>query len=489
MNEKVLVVGLGATGLSLARHFVRLGKEVTVVDTREAPPKQAALASAAPEARFIRVASYAEVGEHAEQAQLTAVSSGVPPALLALQDSASVAGDLEIFLRSWRVRWAGSNGDRPCLILVTGTNGKSTCATLAAGLLCAAGESAETVGNIGEPLLDAFGRWEGSSWPNHVVAEVSSFQLAIAGRPAADIACLLNISADHLDWHGSERKYVAAKMKVFDGAGRAVFNRADQRCVRGASAARTSSGFGGAPDKCPPGEWTVVDERSVAGKGAAAGGAAGACGRLVRAGREHALGPATDRLIAAGILPETACAALAVADAAGRLPVGPGQLAWLSQAHGLPHRLAKVCVSAGVDYFDDSKATNVAASLAALGALGVGGTVLIAGGDGKGQNFEAFVRKVSALSGAVLIGAAAPQLGELFTSAGVRVEAADDIAAAVVAAARIAAQTNAVRVLLAPACSSLDMFESYAARGNAFRDAACRLAFSEQVPNAKCHAV
>ena len=450
MTTRALVIGLGATGLSLARHLSGQGFEIVVADTRAAPPKRADLAKLVPSARLIKLSDYAAAGSHAAEVDLVALSPGVPPGRLALPSSGfEIIGDLEIFLRSWRRRWTGVRG-RPTLSLISGTNGKSTCAMLAAGLLRAGGETATAVGNIGIPLLDALAEWESGVWPDHVIAELSSFQLATAGAPNADIACLLNIGCDHLDWHGSAEAYRAAKVAIFAGASRGVFARDDDGCRRGVVAAQARLGFSLHSERCAPGEWTVQ------------------AGQLTRAGSCTPSGIEIAKLLDDGIMATSACAALAVADAAGRAPVQKAQLDWLANASGLPHRLAKVCERAGIAYFDDSKATNAAAAAAALNALGSVGTVLIAGGESKGQSFGELAAVSEGLSGAVLFGRAREQLRGVLQPAGIAIRLADSMPEAVTEAARLTCTAGAQRVLLSPGCSSLDMFIDYRARGAAF---------------------
>ncbi len=456
MSGRTLVIGLGATGLSLARNAAAAGREVTVVDTRADPPGLTALRGDVPQGSFMPIGEYADAGKLAAQFDEVRLSSGVSPAAVRLPRDVVPRGDLEVFTAAYLQRWPDdAAGSRPQLALVTGTNGKSTCATLAAGFMRACDINAEAVGNIGAPLLDELERWTREGWPQAIVAEVSSFQLALRQTPHADIACLLNFAPDHLAWHGSCKAYLAAKQGVYRHAAVGIFNRADRNSAHGAKQARRTVGFG--TGRAIEGEWTC-EHGMLRRKGS---------------GDEDSLPAAV--LVRVGIMPQSACAALAIAEAAGACAHDDAVLSWLADQRGLAHRLHHVGYCEGVSYIDDSKATNQAAACAALAAVGTAGTVLIAGGEPKDSSFKDLARAGRKLTAAVLLGAAAPELASAFAAQGVPASKASDMPAAVASAAAIARQRGAKRVLLSPACASFDMYADFNARGDAFAAAFRRL--------------
>ncbi len=460
MSDRVLVLGLGLTGLSLVRHFSRCGCEVEVADERDSPPQAAALSAEFPGVRLRRVDGYAELAGEADSFGTVAVSPGIPPSALPQGLADRAVGDLDCFLDSYRARWP-TDDRRPTLIAVTGTNGKSTCAALAAGMLGAAGESAEAVGNIGVPLLDAMGRWEEDGGPRHVVAELSSFQLARLSRPlGADVACLLNLTPDHLDWHGSEEAYGGAKARVFDGAAVGIVDATDGSCRALAAAAATICSFG--PDQRGEGRW-CTDGDSVE--------LVGSDGASVAAGT----------LLASGIVPATACAALCIAGCATGWRDCEGDLRWLVGTEGLPHRFETVSEVSGVRYVNDSKSTNEAAARAALAAVG-GKCVLIAGGEGKGQSFRRLAEAAAGKAAvAVLIGADAEAMRAELEGEGVPCRSAGGMDEAVALAAEQADRLGADTVLLSPACASQDGYADFAERGDAFRKSVAGLEERERV--------
>lgn len=460
MSERVLVLGLGRTGLSLVRHFAGRGCEVAVADERESPPQAAALSDGFPGVPIRRVGGYAELAGEEDSFGTVAVSPGIPPSALPQGIAERAVGDLSCFVDAYRARWP-TDDRRPTLIAVTGTNGKSTAATLAAGMLGAAGGGAEAVGNIGVPLLDAAARWEEDGWPRHVVAELSSFQLARLSVPlGADVACLLNLTPDHLDWHGSEQAYREAKGRVFGGAAVGIVDATDESCRSLAAAAATICSFG--PDQRGEGRWRF-DGDSVS--------LVGCDGASV----------AAERLLASGIVPATACAALSIAGCAAGWRGCEEDLRWLEGAGGLPHRFETVSEVSGVRYVNDSKATNEAAARAALSAVG-GKCVLIAGGEGKGQSFRRLAESAAGkAAAAVLIGADAEEISAELEGGGIPCKLAGGMDEAVRLAAEQADRLGAGTVLLSPACASQDGFADFAERGEAFRRSVAGLAEREHV--------
>lgn len=451
--DRMLVVQLGRTGLSFVRHYRASGCEVEVADARAAPAEAAALARGHPGVAIRRLASYQEIAGIAAGYDEIAVSPGVPPA--ALPPGLETVGDLDCFLTAFRARWPQER-NRPLLIAVTGTNGKSTVAELAARLLCAAGRRAAAVGNIGYPLLDAYHDWQAGGWPDCVVAELSSFQLARLRQPlGADVACLLNCVSDHLDWHGGFAAYRAAKAKVFSGASIGVYSHDDPAAAAEAGQARAAASFGAEGTAACAG-WMVN------------------CAAIVKRGAPR--GIPQDGLRRRGIMPLSACAALTIADhAAPELDLEEAA-ALLESSQGLPHRFRLLADELdGLRFIDDSKSTNVAAAAAALGAID-GTCVLLAGGEDKGQDFGPLMDAVRAKAAAVIvIDGEDCRLAQALRAHGVRPRHFPAMDEAVAAAAAAARELGAGTVLLSPACSSHDRYADFAARGAAFGAAVARL--------------
>ena len=454
MNERVLVIQLGLTGMSFVRYFSALGCDVDIVDERDDPPGVAALEREFPTLRYRKVANYRDLDTQVCDYDDILVSPGIPPHRL--PPSLRAVGDLSCFVRAYRDRWPDDK-TRPCLIAITGTNGKSTVTNLVAGMLTAGGNKAVAVGNIGVPLLDALQDWERQSWPQFIVAELSSFQLAnLDDSLAADVACVLNITPDHLGWHGSEDAYAAAKLRVYASAGVSVCNRANPISVAEAcSNTAQLVGFGDR-NSAVTGEWTISDSK------------------VIKEGTSG-LEISTTALTAAGIMPESACAALAIAGSAAPWQDEAGHVRWLAQADGLPHRFEKVGTWCEIQYINDSKATNVAATKQALTVV-VEPCVLIAGGEPKDQNFADLAQRArDHVVTTVLIGSEPECLAPAFGAVNIPVRKAPNMATAVHQATLAARRRHAKVVLLSPACSSLDQYQDFAARGEAFRQAVRQL--------------
>jgi UDP-N-acetylmuramoylalanine--D-glutamate ligase len=441
MSRRVLVVGLAVTGEALVRHLTARGDDVTIVE--DSPDVGEEYVARSQRARALG----AEIVEHAGSARssslaaaadLVVPSPGVPErhAAIAAARRAGVPVRSEVDLAA---EIAG-----PALVAVTGTNGKTTVTTLTAEILEASGIRAVAAGNIGRPLLDAV-----HDHVDVVVAEVSSFQLACtteAFKPRA--AALLNLGADHLDWHRTFDAYAQAKGNVFVHQGPddlLVFN-ADDPVVAGLAAT--------APGRRVP--------FSVA-PGAAAG-----YRLLETAGGTLLVGDDGDELIALEALPRhsptDAANALAAAALARDLGADVEAIArTLGEFTGLAHRLQLVAEHAGVQYIDDSKATNVHAALAAV--RGFEHVVLLAGGRNKGLDLRELRAVAPQLRAVVAIGESAPEIADAFE--GIRpVTTATSMRDAVRAAADLAEPGDVV--LLSPACASFDWYPSYSARGDDF---------------------
>jgi UDP-N-acetylmuramoylalanine--D-glutamate ligase len=437
-GTRALVLGLGRTGLSSARYLDRKGLKVRVADTRADPPGLAALRERVPSAE-VRTGGF-EPGLLDEVAQVV-ISPGLslrePIAVEAARRGLPVVGDVELFAREVR---------RP-VAAVTGTNGKSTVTALLADLANAAHRTAVAGGNLGEPALDLLER----PAPDLYVLELSSFQLETTHSLETAASVVLNVTPDHMDRYDSLADYAAAKARIFDGCGTAVIN-ADDPVVR----------------QMPRKGQRVISF------GLGEGDADYSLGRVpepVLACRGEALLPVAAMKLQGLHNVANALAALAMCEALG-LPRAP-VLDALAAFGGLAHRTQWIADVGGVRYVNDSKGTNVGATLAAVAGM-PGPLVLIAGGDGKGQDFaplgESFRGKVRHV---VLIGRDAKALAA--TLDGVcPVAFASGMADAVRAAQ--AAAVPGDTVLLSPACASLDMFRDYAHRGEEFAAAVRSLA-------------
>jgi UDP-N-acetylmuramoylalanine--D-glutamate ligase len=457
-GRKVLVLGLGDTGLSMAKWLARRGAAVTVADTRAVPPRLAELKRSLPSVP-------AHCGPFRNEifadADLVAVSPGVPLAdpnvQRAMAAGARVVGDIELFAQAVADR-------RPRILAVTGTNGKSTVTSLAGAMARSAGADCEVAGNIGPAVLDALMRREDAARAAGLwVLELSSFQLETTSSLAADAATVLNISEDHLDRYRGIDDYARAKSRVFSGGGIQVLNRDDPRSLAMALPGRKTISFGlDAPRHAE--DWGL---RERGGEPWLAQGA-------------NALLAVRETKLAGLHNAANALAALALCHALG-LPLEP-LLAALREFKGLPHRVELAGEAHGVRWYDDSKGTNVGSTVAALAGLAQGDAkvILIAGGDGKGQDFSPLRNAVERSARAlVLIGRDAPLIEAAVAGAGVPIRRAASMGEAVALAAQAARPGDAV--LLSPACASFDMFRDYKHRGEVFRLAV------ERVINAPKH--
>ena len=429
---RTMVVGLGATGLSVARHLRRRNEPFTVWDAAPRPDALARLRAEWPEAPVRR----GELDPAAFRgADTVIVSPGVAldhPALAAARDAgAQVYGDIELFAHEV---------DAPVLG-VTGSNGKSTVTRLAAHLLEGLGRQVRCGGNLGPPALSLLRE----PAPDAYVLELSSFQLEATETLRCRAAAMLNLSPDHLDRHGDLAAYRAAKQRLYRGAEIAVFNRGDAH-TRPPQAAARAVGFGlDAPRR---GDDFGVRERD---------GADWFC-----QGRRP-LRPCADLPLPGRHNRANALAALALVWAGGADPAAAA--AGLGGFAGLPHRLQRLAAPGRIAWYDDSKATNPDALAAALAAVGAP-CVLLAGGRAKPDDYArvrgALTRHACA---AVLFGEAAAELARAWDGA-TELRVVDDMDAAVAAARELAAPDG--RVLLSPGCASFDRYAGYAERGADF---------------------
>jgi UDP-N-acetylmuramoylalanine--D-glutamate ligase len=429
-GTRALVLGLGRTGLSAARYLHRKGLTLRVADTRAEPPGIEALRR---ELGGVEVRTGPFEPALLDDVSQVLISPGLslrePVAVEAARRGLPVVGDIELFAREARAPVAA----------VTGTNGKSTVTALLAELATAAGKAALAGGNLGEPALDLLQR----ATPGLYVLELSSFQLETTCSLRTAAAVVLNVSPDHMDRYESLADYAAAKARIFDGCETAVVN-ADDPTVREM-----------------PRRGQRVLSFSLRDSGADYCLGSGAQPALLRRGEP--LLPVSAMRLKGRHNAANALAALAMSEALD-LPRAP-VLDALAAFGGLEHRAQWVADVAGIHFVNDSKGTNVGATVAAVS--GTEGTiVLIAGGDGKGQDFGA-LREVfrGKVRHAVLIGRDAPRLAAALDGA-CGTEIVADMPTAV-RAARAAAQPGDT-VLLSPACASLDMFRDYAHRGEEF---------------------
>ena len=434
-----VIAGLGATGLSCARYLHERGWRIAVTDTRPSPPQLAALAAL--DSRIpVRLGGLDP--ELLEGAVFVVASPGLPlrgPFFdEAERRGLAVVGDIELFARAAAAPVVG----------VTGTNGKSTVTTLVAGMALRAGLKVRAGGNLGPPALDLLA--EGTEL---YVLELSSYQLETTSSLCCRAATVLNVSADHLDRYPSLASYAAAKARIFARCDTAVINLDDPLVVAMPRTASSTLSFSlrasvGATYALAlhQGEWW-----------------------LTRAGAP--LLRAAELRIRGAHNAANALAALALGEALA-LPLA-AMLEELRSFAGLPHRSQWIADRHGVAYIDDSKGTNVGATLAAVAGM-AGPVVLIAGGDGKNQNFSplaaGFRGKVRHV---VLIGRDAPLIARALEGV-CPIEQCATLPQAVQAAARAARPGDTV--LLSPACASFDMFRDYAHRGEVFAEAVQELA-------------
>ena len=577
-GQQVLVLGLGASGLALARWCVRHGSAVTVADTRSAPPQLAALQQELPAVRFI-AGDFADLMSVCGPVDLILRSPGLSPAEIApVMQAAQEQGlawgnELTLFSQALRelgedvVQPEGESPDlaqldaeldealagplqavseelseeasqemavdemaesaeavgavesevtpdaaqehepaeddsdtplvllapppatlayRPKVIAITGTNGKTTVTSLTGQLVQRAGKTVAVAGNIGPTLLDTLSACiDSEALPEVWVLELSSFQLDSCEGFEPTAATVLNISQDHLDWHGSMAAYAAAKARVFGAQALMVLNREDPQVMAmrpqpvrvklQKPLERACVTFGGdMPTR--PGDFGIEVMNGMTWLVRAL-----EADETRRRRKEEAEELHIQRLIPADALrirgrhnAVNALAALALASHAG-CALGP-MLYGLREYRGEPHRVESVAIVHEVEYFDDSKGTNVGATVAALQGLGLDRrVVVILGGDGKGQDFGPLAEPVARFArGVVLIGRDAPRIREVLQGSGVPLHDAADMDDAVVQSAELAKSGDAV--LMSPACASFDMFDNYGHRAEVFCKSVARLA-------------
>ena len=494
-DTSVLVLGLGTSGLAMARWCVRQGARVTVADTREAPPQMAVLRTDLPSVKFV----HGEFSENLLQGtEIRAVfkSPGLAPQQVApVIDAAKasglwVSGELGLFsqgLQSLKEAQAYA----PQVLAITGTNGKTTVTSLTGQLVERAGKSVAVAGNIGPTLLDTLAaHMDAESLPEVWVLELSSFQLDEVDNFMPSMGTVLNLSQDHLDWHGSMPAYGAAKARIFGShspeAAPMLLNRDDAAVMAMVPALikgkpqRSYLTFGtDMPTR--PSDWGLESVNGMTWLVKAM-----EADETRRRRKDDAQEIHIQRLMPADALrirgrhnAANALAALALASAAG-CALAP-MLYGLREYRGEPHRVESIGTVRDVEYFDDSKGTNVGATVAALTGLGVERKlVIILGGQGKGQDFTPLAAPAARYARAVvLIGEDAPAIAKALDNCGVDCVCAADMQEAVTLAAARAQAGDAV--LMSPACASFDMFKNYEHRAQVFCAAVNALAIDAGV--------
>jgi UDP-N-acetylmuramoylalanine--D-glutamate ligase len=449
-GKHVLILGLGESGLASARWCVKNGARVRVADTRAAPPGLSEICRLT-NADFL---SGAFTKSLLEGIDLVVISPGLSPGMMVVLHARAqgipVVGEIELF--AWALR---DLAPLTPVLGITGTNGKTTTTTLTGHLIAKNKKTVGVAGNISPAALDALMvALDQRALPDVWVLELSSFQLETTESLNCAAAAMLNLSDDHLDRYIDLNDYATAKRRIFNGLGTQVLNRDDAWSRRMAIAGRRLISFG----LDAPGDTLDFGLRTRNGE------------TWIVQGEDFLL--PVDALPLAGLHNATnAMAALALCVAIGfqvedLVPA-------LKSFKGLAHRVEKVAEINGITYYDDSKGTNVGATVAALEGLGCK-SVVILGGDGKGQDFSPLKAAVARhAQGVVLIGRDAPKIQAAITGCGIPMQNAADMVEAVDLATRHAQPGDAV--LLSPACASFDMYKNYEHRAEVFRAAVALL--------------
>lgn len=447
-----VIIGLGQTGLSCARYLAAQGVDFAVADTRFKPAGLEAFEQAFPEAEiWLGPLDEAQLCDAQELVVSPGVAISQPAIAKAMAQGVSVVGDIELFARAVSAP----------IVAITGSNAKSTVTTLVGKMAETAGWRVAVGGNIGIPVLDLLlSLKDQAAEPDLFVLELSSFQLETTHSLKAKAATILNLSADHLDRYPGMLEYGLAKQRIYTGCQYAIVNRQDDATLPVHSFKNTQVSFG--LDQPDVGHFGLIEQE----------------GECFLAYGKTGLIPVAEITLTGRHGQANALAALALGHSVG-LPM-PEMLETLRHFVGLSHRCQLVKEVAQVRFIDDSKGTNVGATVAALNGLGAGlngRIILIAGGDGKGAEFDELTQPLGQYARAlVLIGRDAVQIAATAPES-VKVSFAEDMPTAVQQAAREAEPGDIV--LLSPACASFDMFTNYIARGLAFVEAVQSLAIHE----------
>ncbi len=441
-NKRVLVVGLGKSGISAALYLRRLGARVTVSDTRTGE----ALAKEIP--ALLDAGVMVETGGHGmltfRRQDLIVVSPGVPLSTPEIQQvlafGVPLIGELEL----------ASLGLKGHVIAITGSNGKTTTTSLVGHILQQAGIDTKVGGNIGLPVVELVGGSTDDTWS---VLEVSSFQLETIDTFRAHIAAVLNITPDHLDRHGSFEKYAAAKARITENQTAEdflVLNAEDKPTQMVAAKTKAQIFWFSALRRIKQGAFVHGDGLYFLAK---------------EGGMPEQIMPVSEIPLRGAHNVENVLAAVAMARLSG---VSAAQVrAGVASFQAVEHRLQWVAKVRGVDYYNDSKATNVDATAKALASF-AGGVRLILGGKDKGSDYTELLPLLRERTVAVYTIGAAAEIIERQLASEIRIERTGTLAEAVRVAA--ASSQPGETVLLAPACSSFDQFENYEQRGRAFAE-------------------
>lgn len=483
-EKKALVLGLGNSGYTMAKFLHSRGWSLVLADTRTNPPKYQQLIDEGVESPCVWGEPSAGI---LEGCTLVAISPGLSPehSLYAplIQEARAkkieVVGEIELFARELQ-RLRAFRNYRPKIIGITGTNGKTTTTILSSKMVEAAGHTVCCAGNVGPNALGCLDRLlKENQLPEYWVLELSSFQLETTSSLTCTSAALLNLTEDHVDWHGSIGRYLEAKARIFRGAQNRILNRGDSASFAfsegagkfnvftfGLDKPRALNDFGVVEDG--PVQWLAAELDLLAEKNKRRKLAEieGPIHELVK------LLPREELKIRGPHNVMNALAAAALCFSAG--VDLKGIIEALDEYKGEPHRVEKIWEAQGLTFIDDSKGTNVGATAAALTGFPEKKVVIILGGDGKGQDFWLLKEPlVKHAHHAVIIGKDAPLFREVLETTDIAFTEATTMLDAVDKAIAVAQQGDFV--LLSPACASWDMFKDYADRSAQFKAAAVAL--------------
>ena len=448
-GKKVLVLGLGETGLSMVKWLSRQNAIVHVADTRSEPPGLKAICTHFP-ALTVHTGSFND--DIFNTIDLIAISPGVPltdPHIQrAIRRGITVVGDMDLF--AWALQQ--DNRPQPKIFAITGSNGKTTVTAMTGALLKKAGWNTAIAGNISPSVLDTLmQRIDTHNWPQAWVLELSSFQLETMQYLSPDVATVLNISEDHLDRYATLIDYAAAKARIFrhtQNQGIQVLNRDDSLVSNMAFVDRKQFSFGLDKSLTKTSFGLLYEEN----------------GEAWLTEGDTCLMKLSELSLAGLHNAANALAALAMCRALD-IAIDP-LVSALREFRGLPHRMEKVVTINGVTFYDDSKATNVGSTIAALTGRN-GNVVLIAGGEGKGQDFSHLKSAVADGARAViLIGRDAEIIANALEGSGVPMYFSTTLQDAVQKSFLLSQKDDVV--LLSPACASFDMFRNYIHRAEVF---------------------
>ncbi|MDM8566894.1 UDP-N-acetylmuramoyl-L-alanine--D-glutamate ligase [Candidatus Halobeggiatoa sp. HSG11] len=440
-SKPVVIMGMGKTGLACANFLINQDIPIIIMDNRDSPPGLSILQQKFPTIQYITGKFDSEILSQASKIIISPGLSKQQPALAKAQEiGIPIISEIELF----------ANYVNAPVVAITGSNGKSTVTTLLGEMAQKAGWKAQVGGNLGTPAIELLC----TPAPDLYILELSSFQLetTYSLNPAA--AVVLNISADHMDRYASLSEYVTTKHSIYQGDGKFIINADDPYAIK-----NLHLSFSLQTDK---GDFRICNKNNEL--------------HLAKMKNDKLIPllPVTEMYLQGSIMQANALAALALGHAVG-LPL-TAMLEALKTFKGLPHRCAWVANKHGVDFFNDSKGTNVGATIAAIQGL-ARKSILIAGGDGKGADFSPLQDTVKKYCHAVvLIGQDAPLLAQVLS---VPTYYASSLETAVQKAATLANSGDAV--LLSPACASFDMFNNYEHRGQVFEDAVHKLNDNQQV--------